>query len=539
MAAGSTALLTVQILVDAAKAKQGIKDVKEETGGFGDTMGKLAKPAAVAFGLVAAGAIGAAKAAADDAASQAVLAQTMKNSAGASKAAIAANEDFIASLAQATGVADDQLRPALGSLVRATGDVAKSQDALKTALDVSTATGKPLQAVSEAISKGYGGNTAALGKLVPGLDKATVKSGDMNKIMAELARTTGGSAAAAADTAAGKMARAANAMDEAKESAGTALLPVLDKLAEVMATVGIWAQNNSTTFLILAGAIGAIAGAVLLVNAAMKVYQATLIVVKAVQNATFLTNPVFLVIVAIVALIAIIVLLVKNWDKVKAVAAAAWNGIKAGAAAVWNWISSHWPLLVVILFGPIGAAVVLIIKNFDRIKAAAAAVWGAIKSGASAVASFLAGVWSRISGAASTAWGALRRAGTAALDALLAPARALRAAFDAVVSAIRSVIDWISRIKVPKIPGLSSILKVVPGSAAVRVGSSLGAARAAASPGLLGVVGAPAPMVAGAGGVTINVYGILDGVDGARKLRAVLRDDDRRRSGVRVKGRSR
>lgn len=47
---------------------------------------------------------------------------------------------------------------------------------------------------------------------------------------------------------------------------------------------------------------------------------------------TVLTSPITLVVVAIGALIAIVVLLVKNWDKVKEVASACWNKIKE----VWN-----------------------------------------------------------------------------------------------------------------------------------------------------------------------------------------------------------
>lgn len=41
--------------------------------------------------------------------------------------------------------------------------------------------------------------------------------------------------------------------------------------------------------------------------------------------------------------------------------------------AVWGWIKTNWPLLLAILTGPFGAAALLIVKNFDKIKSAASA----------------------------------------------------------------------------------------------------------------------------------------------------------------------
>ena len=129
----------------------------------------------------------------------------------------------------ATGVADDNLRPALGRLVRSTGDITKAQDLLAIALDISTATGKPLEAVANSLGKAYDGNTAALGKLGIGLDAAELKSMSFEQVQGRLSELFGGAAAANADTYAGKIARVQIAFDEAKETLGAALLPILDK----------------------------------------------------------------------------------------------------------------------------------------------------------------------------------------------------------------------------------------------------------------------------------------------------------------------
>lgn len=53
-----------------------------------------------------------------------------------------------------------------------------------------------------------------------------------------------------------------------------------------------------------------------------------------------LTSPITLVVVAIAALIAGIVLLIKNWDKVKEVASNCWNGIKNTFSNIGSWFSS-------------------------------------------------------------------------------------------------------------------------------------------------------------------------------------------------------
>jgi hypothetical protein len=130
----------------------------------------------------------------------------------------------------ATGVADDELRPALGRLVRSTGDITKAQDLLATALDISAATGKPVEAVANSLSKAYDGNTAALGKLGVGLSTAELKTMSFEQVQGRLTELFGGAAARNADTYAGQIARVQVAFDEAKETLGTALLPILDQL---------------------------------------------------------------------------------------------------------------------------------------------------------------------------------------------------------------------------------------------------------------------------------------------------------------------
>ena len=141
-------------------------------------------------------------------------------------------EYYIANLQKATGVLDDQLRPAFQQLLTVTGSITKSQNALNTALDVSAATGKSVTEVAAALSRGYAGNTTGLSRLGAGLSKATLKTGDMDKILGELNQKFSGQAAARLDTYAGKMDLLKVASANASEEIGKGLLDALSVLGK-------------------------------------------------------------------------------------------------------------------------------------------------------------------------------------------------------------------------------------------------------------------------------------------------------------------
>ena len=230
--------LKLSILGDVDNLNKSLKTAGGDVDSFGDKIGKAGVKIGKAFAAAAAAAGAAAiaigiesvKAAIADEKAQTQLALALENATGATQAQIKATEDSILQMSLATGVADDQLRPALGRLVRSTGDITKAQDLLSTALDISAATGKPLEAVANSLGKAYDGNTAALGKLGIGLDAAELKTMSFEQVQGRLTELFGGAAAANANTYAGQIARVQVAFDEAKETLGTALLPILDKL---------------------------------------------------------------------------------------------------------------------------------------------------------------------------------------------------------------------------------------------------------------------------------------------------------------------
>jgi hypothetical protein len=230
--------LKLSILADVDNLKKNLDTGSKEVEGFGGKLEKFGKVAGAAF--LAAGAAAAAyagklaiegvKAAIEDEAAQKRLALALQNVTAATDAQIASVEEQILKTSLATGVADDKLRPALQRLAVATGSVEKSQELLTLALDVSAATGKDVETVSNALGKAYEGNTASLARLGIGLSSAEIKTLGLEGTVKQLADTFGGAAATQANTFEGQIQRLKVGFDEAKESIGAALLPTLQEL---------------------------------------------------------------------------------------------------------------------------------------------------------------------------------------------------------------------------------------------------------------------------------------------------------------------
>lgn len=312
---------------------------------------KAAVPAAAALAGLGAVAFDAVKGAMEDAAAQEQLARNIRGVTNASDSAIKKNEDFISSLSMTTATADDELRPALAKLVVGTENLEEAQQGLKLAQDIAAGTGKDLATVSEALSKAYAGNDKGLKALDPRM-KQLLKDGlDVEGAMSVLADTFGGDAAAAADTAEGRFKRLSIGLAETKESIGAALLPAIQAVLPYIERLGTWAQENTTTFLIVGGAIAGIATAILAVNLAMKAWTAATTAFTAVQaafNAVMALNPIFLMVALFVAVGAALVVLQmkfnifgKVFEGVGKIASTVFDGMKAGFAGVVTIVSQY------------------------------------------------------------------------------------------------------------------------------------------------------------------------------------------------------
>jgi hypothetical protein len=223
---------------------KGSKQAQKDIAKLGKDFDKFANRSAKAFGVAAAASaafatkigVDAVQAAMSDQKSQALLASTLRNTVGATDAAIASTEQYITALQKEVNVADDELRPALATLARATGDVASAQSLLGTALNVSAGTGKDLQTVSLALSKAVNGNLGALTRLGIPLDANTIKSKNFNKALGVLNDTFKDQADVRAKTLEFRLKGLQIAYGEILETLGYALLPVIEQFANVIST---------------------------------------------------------------------------------------------------------------------------------------------------------------------------------------------------------------------------------------------------------------------------------------------------------------
>ena len=158
----------------------------------------------------------------------ALLTNTLKNL-GQEFAANDVNK-FIDSLALASGKTKEELIPAFQNLFISTKNVNDAQNELKIALDVSAGTGKDLAAVSQALSKGYLGNTTSLTRLGAGLNKTILATKNMKLINTELSKVFKNDTATAADTVQGKINRLTVATNEAKVAIGEGLVTAFGDL---------------------------------------------------------------------------------------------------------------------------------------------------------------------------------------------------------------------------------------------------------------------------------------------------------------------
>jgi hypothetical protein len=251
MATGNRTLkLSILADIDDLKKKLDQADNAVETNS--SKMADFGKKAAAAFAVAAAAAVAYAgklaidgvKSAIADEQAQLRLASALKTATGATNAQIAATESYISKTQLAVGVSDDELRPSLQRLAVATGSVEKSQSLLNLALDVSRGTGKPLEAVVEALGKAYEGQSRKLGTLGIGLSAAELKTMSFQDVQEKLSNLYGGAAARNADTFQGRIDRLTQAFNEGKEAVGVALLPVIENLIGYVLNYGVPVINK-------------------------------------------------------------------------------------------------------------------------------------------------------------------------------------------------------------------------------------------------------------------------------------------------------
>jgi hypothetical protein len=222
--------MAIDINIGSRLDSKGFKQAETAVSKLNKGAKNLARNFGLAFGTAAVIAYGKAsvKAFAEDDKAARTLSKTLSNLGLAF--ADPEVKTFISSLEKQAGVLDDFLRPAYQKLVTTTGDYRRSQDLLKTAIDLSAQSGVDLLTVSEDIGKAFIGNTRGLVKYNLGLNKTQLAAMSFEEVLLRITKISQGQAAIAADTYAGKLNKLTVAGANAQEVLGGALLDAVIKL---------------------------------------------------------------------------------------------------------------------------------------------------------------------------------------------------------------------------------------------------------------------------------------------------------------------
>lgn len=222
-----------EILIGSKLDAKGFKQAETALNKLTKTVRNFAATFGVAFGATALVnySKAAVKAFAADENAARSLGMTLKNLNLDYFGASSAVNMYISNLEKQTGVLDDELRPAMDRLLRATGSITKSQELLSLALDISAGTGKDLTSVSQGLQKAYLGNNQSLGRLGVGLSKAELKSSSFLDIQKRLTELFAGQAQSAADGYQGSLNKLTIASNNAKEIIGKDLVDAMRLLS--------------------------------------------------------------------------------------------------------------------------------------------------------------------------------------------------------------------------------------------------------------------------------------------------------------------
>lgn len=368
------------------KAISEFKNLEGAGAKAGFAVKKAAVPAGLALAGLAAAGIDAAKAAMEDEAAANELARAFKIATGATDKQADALATYIDNLALATGVADDELRPAMASLSRATLDADKAQQLLALSLDIAAGTGKGVTEVADALGKAANGSTKGLKSLDASLIPLIKDGADTDELFGLLSTTFSGAASEAANTAEGKFQRLSLSLSETKETIGAALLPAIEAVLPYLQGLAQWASDNTGTFLIIAGVIGGLATAIVAINVATKIWEATTAAFTAVQtifNAVLAANPIVLVALAVAGLVAGLVIAYQKIDIVRDTIDGLWGALKVVGGFIKDVFVGYIKLL--------RAEISLIVDVVEGVA-------GAIKSAFKAAFNFVASAWNNTVG---------------------------------------------------------------------------------------------------------------------------------------------
>lgn len=228
------------------------------------------------------------------------------------------------------------------------------------------------------------------------------------------------------------------------EWTGEKIVDALKWLAEKLQDISDWINENQTTLETLAIIIGSVAAAILLYTTYQKLSTKAMLIFQTATNAvsaafTLANIKTMLIVAAIAAVIAIIVLCVKHWDDIKAAAITAWEKIKETWQKVKAWFSKNVTEPIADFFSEL----------WNGLKNSAQNAWTNIKNAFSSVGEFFGGIWEKIK--------------TKFTDIGQKIGDAVGSAFKKAVNAVLSTIEKVANAPINAINSLLDVINTVPG----------------------------------------------------------------------------
>lgn len=193
------------------------------------------------------------------------------------------------------------------------------------------------------------------------------------------------------------------------------VLKVTGTIFALLSALGLIGRVAGFAFKVLAGNVirvlvffGRLLGISKLANLSLKVLNATMMTLAQkgiakvltglrLLGAFMLTNPLGLFITVLAGIIVLFVTLYAKNEKFREAVQAAFEKVKNAAETAFNWLKENWPLVLAILTGPIGLAVLAITKNWDTIVAFVKGVPQKLKDAA-------VGLWTWVTDRLSSMW---------------------------------------------------------------------------------------------------------------------------------------
>lgn len=313
--------VVVNFIGDASKLKRAADESSSSIDKFQQKVGAAGKRMSTFVSVPIIGALtGATKSALDERKEISGLELAIKAATGARHASTKATEAWISKQQDATAFSDSEIRASFGKLIAVTHDYRKAQIASTFAADLARAKNIDLQTATDALTSAELGKDKALRKLGISTRDVHGKTLSLTEIIKTNSGAVKGSAAAFAEGA-GKGDVMQHKMADLGESLGSVLIPAVDKLTSWLSKIASWFNNLSDgqkKMIVTVALVVAAIGPLLIIGSKL------VTMFKAIKAASLFlqANP---WVIALIAVVAAIVLVVKHFDKIKAAAKATWD----------------------------------------------------------------------------------------------------------------------------------------------------------------------------------------------------------------------